>query len=495
MRSGRIIIISAALAAVLTACGTKKNTSVSVQSVAMICGFTEIIQSQQFSGIVSTGKEQSVTKDADRKVSEVYVKVGDQVKEGDKLFTYDSEQTQNSLERARLELEEMKNAQESKKNEKAQLEAAQKKASQSAQIDYILKIQEVETDIRENDYNMALKEREIARLEDSMKNLDVKAPISGRIEKAGTADAVKGGGTAFGDNDDGNYGSDDSSGDSDSAFIKIVENDNFRIKGTINEQNIQDLSSGMDMIIYSRVDETQTWRGTVNDIDMKNPEKDNNEGYYYGGGNDEMTSTSKYPFYVTIDSLDGLMIGQHVYMRADTGEYDDESVIRLDASFINDADGDPWIWAEDSSGLLEKRSVTIESYDDFDNTWEVTGGIDSEDYIAPSSSSYEAGMPCIENNSKAFETQDNGNEAVDYEDDYGFEDEEYVYDGEGYYEDEDFAYEDGDFAYEDEDYGWEDGEEGDIGLMLEEDVEDGGMEVGGFTAGGFNGGFMGGAVG
>ena len=128
------LLTAVSLAAGLSGCGKTVNTSVSVQSVAMICGFTVLTQSQQFTGVVSPGKEQGVSRDSERKISTVYVKVGDQVKEGDRLFTYDSEQTKNSLERAKLELEEQKNAQDSKENEKSQLEAAQKKAKQSEQI-------------------------------------------------------------------------------------------------------------------------------------------------------------------------------------------------------------------------------------------------------------------------------------------------------------------------------------------------------------------------
>ncbi len=429
-------LAAGAAALTLTACGEAKQDSVSVQSVAMICGFTTLTQSQQFAGIVSTGKEQNVPRDTDKKISVVYVKEGDQVKEGDKLFTYDSEQAKNSLERAKLELEEMQNSQASKEKEKAQLEKDKTKAAQSEQLDYTLKIQEVETDIRENNYNMALKEKEIQRLEDSMKNLDVTAPLTGLVLKAGTADASTADGTAFGENDDMDTGYFDDTGEGNDAasFVKIIENENYRIKGSINEQNVNDIYTGMDMVIYSRVDPEQTWRGSVTSVDLKNVEKNQDE-YGYMDGGDEMTTSSKYPFYVDIDSLDGLMIGQHVYMRADNGEEDAEE-IRLDASFINDAESSPWIWAESESGLLEKRTVTIEEFDEGNNTWLVAEGLTGDDYIAPSSGIYEEGMPCIENNNTAFDaSQNTGGEDADGE----YADDEYVDDefaDDGYVDDE-----------------------------------------------------------
>ncbi len=35
---------------------------------------------------------------------------------------------------------------------------------------------------------------------------------------------------------------------------------------------------------------------------------------------DDTTSSSTYPFYVTLDSSDGLMLGQHVYIEMDEGQ-------------------------------------------------------------------------------------------------------------------------------------------------------------------------------
>lgn len=36
---------------------------------------------------------------------------------------------------------------------------------------------------------------------------------------------------------------------------------------------------------------------------------------------DTTTTASKYPFYVELDSTDGLILGQHVYLTLDTGRW------------------------------------------------------------------------------------------------------------------------------------------------------------------------------
>lgn len=448
MRRNLTLILTAALIAGLaTGCTEKKDNAVPVQSVAMLCGLTDAMQQQVFAGVVSTGNEANIKKDGNKKVAKVNVKKGDLVKAGDVLFVYDAEQAQNSLDKAKLELEEMKNALESKNEEKEQLEKDKKRAKQDDQLEYTLKIQETATEIRETEYNIGLKEKEILKLEEGTKNLDVTAPFDGRIEKVGTADLNTTEMFAGDEEDDlGDFDlGDDGSGE---VFIKLVETDNYRVKGTINETNINVISVGMEMVIHSRVDDTATWKGTVSEIDTKAPASGNQNAMYAGGdeGDDsEMTTSSKYPFYVKLDALEGLMIGQHVYMTEDLGEDENGDEIRLSSAFIVDADTEPWVWVEDSNAALAKRSVVIGAYIAEDDTYVIDEGLGAEDYIAMPSENYKEGMPVTENDESAFEADENmedfyGEDGEGFGGEEGFDDEEGADDED--FDDEDFEDED-----------------------------------------------------
>ena len=493
MRRNLTLILTAALIAGLaTGCTEKKDNAVPVQSVAMLCGLTDAMQQQVFAGVVSTGNEANIKKDGNKKVAKVNVKKGDLVKAGDVLFVYDAEQAQNSLDKAKLELEEMKNALESKNEEKEQLEKDKKRAKQDDQLEYTLKIQETATEIRETEYNIGLKEKEILKLEEGTKNLDVTAPFDGRIEKAGTADLntteMFAGDDMEEDLGDFDLG-DDGSGE---VFIKLVETDNYRVKGTINETNINVISVGMEMVIHSRVDDTATWKGTVSEIDTKAPASGNQNNMYSGGddGDDaEMTTSSKYPFYVKLDALEGLMIGQHVYMTEDLGEDENGDEIRLSSAFIVDADTEPWVWVEDSNAALAKRPVVIGAYIAEDDTYVIDEGLGAEDYIAMPSENYKEGMPVTENDESAFEADENmedfyGEDGEGFGGEEGFDDEEGADDedfadddfggGLGYEEIDDAEYDDEgyDEDFDDEDFDDEDFDDEDF-----EDEDDGGFEA------------------
>ena len=69
---------------------------------------------------------------------------------------------------------------------------------------------------------------------------------------------------------------------------------------------MSEISEGMDMIVYSRVDESQTWKGTLTTIDKESNSSNSNSSYSFGdSGDSSMTSSSTYPFYVELILLMG----------------------------------------------------------------------------------------------------------------------------------------------------------------------------------------------
>ena len=107
-----------------------------------------------------------------------------------------------------------------------------------------------------------------------------------------------------------------------------------------------------------------------------------------------------------LDSSDGLLLGQHVYIEPDLGQSDSPTGIQLPAGFINDADASPWVWAQGSNGKLEKRSVTLGEYNGELDTYAVTDGLTASDYIAYPDDTLKAGMSCVTYDESTFEPAD-----------------------------------------------------------------------------------------
>lgn len=421
-----VMILCAVMLGVLCACGGDENAA-PVQSVAMITGTGTGGVVNSYGGKVVSGETAKLKKDADKTILEVLVAEGDMVKAGDVLFSYDTEAMQLDLDKLYLEKESFENTISAAESEISELESQRASAGSSQQLSYTLQISSREADIREAQYNMALKEKEIANMETAMENAEITSPIAGRVMSVKDEDSADGMGN-MGD------GTDD-------TFITVMDVSSYRVEGHINELNLGTLMEGMPVLVRSRMDETQVWTGVISSIDWENPVS-NAQRYYYS---DDMTNSSKYPFYVTLDSTDGLILGQHIYIEPDYGQDSGGSGLMLPAFYISDAEGEPWVWAANARDKLEKRDVVLGSYNEDLDEYEILSGLDTSDYIAFPDDSLSAGM------------------AVSRYDETMFGGDEYYGDGEagGAQLSEDFPMDDAGDTGEDPDSGSDDGETGD----------------------------------
>ena len=230
------------------------------------------------------------------------------------------------------------------------------------------------------EYEGKSKQAEIDKLNDNITNATVISEIAGVVKSINNDDSSAG--AYSGDN-------------SDNSFLTVLATGDFRVKGQINEQNMSDgsITEGSQVIVHSRVDENQTWTGTVTKIDRENARTGSNNVYSSSG--DGMTQSSNYPFYVQLDGTNGLMLGQHVYVEPDVGQQEVKTGIWLSDSFINDVDSNPYVWADNGKGKLEKRSVTLGTHDENMMEYQITDGLAEDDAITFPEDGLEEGMKTV----------------------------------------------------------------------------------------------------
>ena len=287
------IFIAALLAlSCLAGCEKEELGEVTVQNVGQITGMGSVGIVDRFAGVVVSESETKVEKSDTAEVKDILVKVGDSVKKGQTLFTYDSTMMEFTLEQAKLDLERKKLTLQSQIEDKEKLEKEKEKAKEDQQLAYSLEIREMEANIQESEYNIKLKEQEIEKEEAALKETSVEAPVAGRIQTI---------------NQNGGY---DDYGRP-LSFMTIVEEGSFRVQGYINETNAQSLPEGTPVILRSRVTD-DTWTGMVSKIDWENAQSGQSGMYYVEESGASTGSSSKYPFYVELMDSEGLMLGQHV---------------------------------------------------------------------------------------------------------------------------------------------------------------------------------------
>ena len=344
----------------LTACGSQEN-AVYVQSVKDLSRLGGIAPGDKFPGMVVSENVTEIQKDQDKVIEALHVKEGQDVAEGQELFTYDMDQLQLALDKQRLELEQLKANIESYKSQIESLKKDEARATGSAKLQYTIEIQSLEVDLKEAELNLTAKEKEVAQTESMLANVTVVSPVTGRI-------------TGIHENGYDNYGNP-------LPYITIQQAGSFRIKGTLGELQRGGILEGTRMKIVSRTDETVFWYGTVTLVDYESPSQGSENDMYIGGNTDPMSASSKYPFYVELESSEGLLLGQHVYLEVDTGE-EESSALTVGSAFVcYEEDGSAYVWAE-RNGKLEKRAVVTGEYNYMLDTVEILQGITEEDFIA-----------------------------------------------------------------------------------------------------------------
>ena len=349
-----------ALCLTLSACGGS-GTAVYVQSVERLAAMGGIAPGNRFLGLVVSEHTAEVSRDADKTIQELLVKEGDDVKEGQPLFCYDTEELQLNLDKKNLELEQLKSSIESYKEKIKSLERERSGLSGTAKLQYTVEIQSAQVDQKEAELKLKTKEDEVKKAQELLDNSTVTSPITGRVQKINENDTT---------------GSDGKP----AAYITIQQSGAYRVKGVLGELQRGSLKEGDRVKLVPRTEEDAAWTGTVTLVDYENPTQGTDMDRYYGSSSDEMTTASRYPFYVELDSTDGLMLGQHLYIELDTGA--DAPGVGISGAFLcYNEDGSAYVWAE-KGVKLEKRAVTLGEYDSMTDVQKITEGLSLEDYIA-----------------------------------------------------------------------------------------------------------------
>lgn len=339
------------------------NQNIYVQKVSTIIGssYTE----NRYSGVVESSETVDINQDGNKSITDMYVEAGQKVSKGDKLFSYDTTEASNSIAQKKLDIEAQNNEIQAQNNTIADYKAELNKGGDKVEIQ--ARINDASFAIRQAQNTIKATQTEIDQLNKQIENSTVLSTIDGIIKEVN-----KDGGT-------------DESGNQ-KPLVSITQTTDFRVKGSISEMGT--ISEGTSVIVRSRINEDQIYKGTVTKVET-DPQSNSNNNFY---GADSSESASKYPFYVSLDNNKGLMLGQHVYIEADNGQSTKKKGIWLDASFIvSDDNGNSYVWVSEK-GKLKKRKVELGKTDEETYTTKIKSGLSVDDYIAWADDSYSEGM-------------------------------------------------------------------------------------------------------
>ncbi|PHU34500.1 efflux RND transporter periplasmic adaptor subunit [Pseudobutyrivibrio ruminis] len=356
------------------------SAEVYVMTLDEIMGANSSYSSDVFMGVVEGQETSSVTKSTERELDTIFVSEGDTVEKGTPLFSYktDNLEAENvqygfDIEGYNLSIQEYNDdiAKKQKELDKITGDTDEDKDKKEALANEIAGLN---TDIQIAQNGIDQTNAKIEENNRKINNSVVKSSVSGVVTKIA---------------DDTNPYT------TDGSFITILGASEMRIKGQINEQNVWAINVDEPVTLRSRVDASQTWTGTITKIDTESKQEKTDSMYSYGGSSEN--SSTKYPFYVTLDDSEGLMMGQHVYI--ELGKTDAPEMDFSDGTYIYDyyisyeEDGKPFLWVEDGNRLA-KQTIELGDYYEEQMVYAVSG-IDKDTKIAYPMDDYKEGMKTV----------------------------------------------------------------------------------------------------
>ncbi len=384
-RRGWIALVIVLLALALAGGGywfwrsrTAKNEGTAyVQSVAAITGRADVGIKAQYNGVVEAKDVIEVNPSGEMRVAECFVTAGMKVNEGDLLFRYDADDLKLSHAQILIDITGLENELRTNREQLESLNKRLEKAKEKDRYALELEIQTVDLEIRKKEFELKDKQQKAEEMQRLIDASEVFSPVSGTVRSVRDD---SGAGDPFG------Y-----SGGESSAYITIIAGTDFCVKGTVTEQTVFTLYPGMPVLIRSRVDDT-VYAGTIYRIDTDSPVSGGGGGIYYDGGGDR---ASKYAFYVEPESVEGLLIGQHVLIDLNAGGAETEALM-LPAAFLMQEDGSFFVWAADAKDRIEKRRVEVGAYSEETECYEIRSGLTPKDRIAFPDDTVHAGMTASE---------------------------------------------------------------------------------------------------
>ena len=376
-------------------------------------------------GFVTSDKSQTVLLSKDQVIKEVYVKKGQQVKEGDKLLAFDVDSVKISIEKEKVEqnLIDVRIQKEQNEMEKLKQEAVASNIDEYKESNFTKKNADKSKDEQENDLgnepgnesengsetNSADKskndsydelgddstnnsidnpagdssnygrskeeiEKDIKDHEKEIKTLEVEKKKSslhlGQLEKEIKDGVIY----AKFDGVVKKVGSVDNPLSDGSDFLVINDNVGIHVEGYLSEIQIRKVKKGQKVVVSSYENQEEEYEAKIDNIDPT-PISGNEEIYLQGNQN-----VSKYKFTAFIKDSKNLKEGDGLSLTIKSDEDNKGEKLFIDQSYVRMDEGTPYVYIS-YKGCLKKQYVKTGKIVDGASI-EIISGLKASDRIA-----------------------------------------------------------------------------------------------------------------
>ncbi|WP_028401525.1 efflux RND transporter periplasmic adaptor subunit [Ectobacillus panaciterrae] len=293
------------------------------------------------SGRIVPGSIETIYADPTKgKVKEIFVKEGDEVQKGQKLFSYESSELSLQVKQAELDKKMTAMRYDQGKEKISSLKKDIQKAKDAGADDTVL--QPLEAQLKEAEFQQKSTELEVEKNKLQMQELDKKqndlvvySNTNGIVQKL-DKDAAQGSAQAMGQA---------------KAFVQIASKDPFQVQGTLTELQKAQIQKDQTITVTAKAVADKKWKGKITEVSEYPTTADTGQLAAEG---QQSQMISYYSYKAVLDSQDGLSPGYHVSLQVDLSS---KKMLAVPRSSVTENGDSPYVYVEEK-GKLHKQNVT-----------------------------------------------------------------------------------------------------------------------------------------
>ncbi|WP_369901773.1 efflux RND transporter periplasmic adaptor subunit [Bacillus manliponensis] len=272
------------------------------------------------------------------KVKEIAVKEGQEVKQGDKLFSYDNEEMDLQMKQAELDqkmttmnidqgkkkIDSLKKDIKSAKDSGAGKEVTEPLEAQLSELEMQQKVAELEKE------KGALHQQELKKKQGE---LTVYSSFNGVVQKV---------------NKDAAQGSSQAMGGQGTPFLQVASKDPFQVHGTVTELQKSQIQKDQPIKVTAKAAQDQEWTGKIVEV-SEYPTSAEAQGM----AGEQGQNMSYYTYKATLDTQEGLSPGYHVSLQV---ELNSQTMIAVPSKSVIEEGDKNYVYIE-KKGKLKKQEV------------------------------------------------------------------------------------------------------------------------------------------
>ncbi|MEK4873769.1 efflux RND transporter periplasmic adaptor subunit [Bacillus sp. FSL W8-0102] len=322
----------------------RKNVTKTVQLMSVTK--RPISNTKLISGQVVPGKVETIYFDPSKgKIKEIYVKEGQEVEKGQKLFTYENDDLNLQLKQASIDKKiTMLNYNQVNDKIKA-LKKEKKAASDNSSLES--QLEDLENQRRTIELEMEKNQLQEEELQTKLNQLTIHSPINGYVKNLHQDSEESTGITEEGT-------SSETMALQGTPIMNIVSKEPFQIQGTLSELQKAQIQANQPIKVTANAVPNKSWNGKIVEVSEFPAATNSGTGQLSGEAGQSTSNLSYYTFKAKLHSQEGLSPGYHVAIQVVLSS---KKVLTVPQNSVQEKDGSTYVYVV-SKGKVQKRNIT-----------------------------------------------------------------------------------------------------------------------------------------